>query len=181
VYTRVYAARDKQRQCIVSAARKIFPAVAPFSSPTTTLLLQHPGRSAIERRIRQEVKSESYFPGRFFLVSFLLSPPPPGPFSFFFSFLLPAVALISRLTLLPYPRKDGITRQNCKMQTCKPQSRRFPQVASPRALTCLSAQTRPLPIRKHDIFLSLDKIYIKSINEYNKKYTDDKFRAFATN
>lgn len=47
------------------------------------LLFQHPGRSAGERRIRQEVKSESYFPGRFFLVSFLLDPPPPRPSSIF--------------------------------------------------------------------------------------------------
>ena len=104
IYARAYTTRDKQRQCIASAVRKIFAAVAPFSSPYRYLLLQQPGRSAIERRIRQEVKSESYFPGRFFLVSFLLSPsPPPGLFSiFFFSFLsFFPLSLISHLAPLP--------------------------------------------------------------------------------
>lgn len=42
--------------------------------PAATCYSQHPGRSAVERRIRQEVKSESYFPRRFFSlpVPFLL-------------------------------------------------------------------------------------------------------------
>lgn len=93
------------------------------------LLFQHPGRSAVERRIRQEVKSESYFPGRFFLVSFLLDPPPPRPssifsplFSLFFSLSFAFFPSAVSPLYPPHPQRDGITRQNCRMQTCKLQS-----------------------------------------------------------
>lgn len=78
------------------------------------LLFQHPGRSAVERRIRQEVKSESYFPGRFFLVSFLLDPSPPRLSSIFFlSFLyfFPFLLLFS-LHCRPVLPSPSAKRQN---------------------------------------------------------------------
>lgn len=124
-----FAARDKQRQCIVSVGpRDISSSRSFFTSRRLCLLLHHPGRFAVERRIRQEVKSESYFPSRrlFFPVPrrlgrppssllFFLSPPPSPPLPLFHFYPL-------ILSYLFYPRKGGITRQNCRMQTCKPQS-----------------------------------------------------------
>lgn len=70
------------------------------------------------------------FPGTLLPRVFSSQSPPPGPssiffFSFFFiSFLFPAVSLIFRFAPLPalFAKRRGITRQNCKMQTCKPQS-----------------------------------------------------------
>lgn len=160
VYTRAHTARDKQRQCIASAVRKIFPAVAPFSSPTATCYSSIPEDPAIERRIRQEVKSESYFPGRFFLVSFLLSPPRRAAWAILYlsplSFLFPACLAY----IPPYSSTCPIrekTESRVKTVRCR---RANPRVDGLRKYSvtvstdmAVSPETRPLPIRKYDGFL----------------------------
>lgn len=124
---------DKQRQCIASAVRKIFPAAAPFSFPRCPPPRPHgvPEDPPWKRRIRQEVKSESYFPGRFLLVSFLLGARRflrlLRPFVLFSSSAryFPILCPSSRLSRCVFAIEwDGITRQNCGTRTCRTQSRR---------------------------------------------------------
>lgn len=80
----------------------------------------------MERRIRQEVKSESYFPRRFFLSCLFFSgtrPAPPGArlfYSLFFPpfFSLPRLSRLFRLALLGRPAREE-TESRVKTVECR--------------------------------------------------------------
>lgn len=100
---RVYAARDKQRQCIASAVRKIFLAVAPFSSPTSLPAIPASRKIRHRKTDTSRSKVRILFPGT--LLPRVFSSQSPAAWAVFYlspplSFLFPAVSLISRLTSL---------------------------------------------------------------------------------
>lgn len=127
----VYTARDKQRQCIASAVHKIFPAVAPFSHSLPSLPAI-PASRKIHRRKTDTSRSKVriLFPGTLLPCVFSsrsphrlgrpLFPPPPSLFSLFFPFSFAFFPSAVFPLYPPHPQRDGITRQNCRMQTCKP-------------------------------------------------------------